>query len=195
MKSRHWLSIPLVFLLVISSLACRLFLPQAAPDFDPAAEEQAVYQSLFSEPAQFLALRAETSASIGDQAIDYDFFDGAEPALKKATYEDFIDRNQQAVALKDYFKPGVPHVFLTEEERRAFFDDPEQDGWAEFFEAYPQTGGIIGLSRVGFDPAGTQALVYQDFMGGYLYGSGYYILFEKEDGQWIERWRLMAWIS
>jgi hypothetical protein len=195
MKHLRSIHLVLVLCLAFSAFACRLFVPDRPSGLDPAAEEQDVYTAVFAPDTKFLALRAETGVSFDNQPAEYDFFDGANPALKKATYEDFVARNSQEYALAEHFTPAIPHVFLTQDEAQAIFNDPDQDGWEEFYAAYPGSGGLTGLSRVGFDPSGTQALVYQDELCGPLCGAGFYILFEKEDGKWVERWRLMAWIS
>jgi hypothetical protein len=70
-----------------------------------------------------------------------------------------------------------------------------QDGWQLFYEQYPDAPGITTLSRVGFNYAFDQALVYVGTLSHYLAGAGYYVLLKKVNGSWIVDQQVMSWIS
>jgi len=57
------------------------------------------------------------------------------------------------------------------------------------------SGGSIQMSAVGFDPAGTRAMVYMTFQCGGLCSRGALYLFEKVDGRWREAATLCQWLS
>ncbi|MBI4706223.1 MAG: hypothetical protein HY744_34435 [Deltaproteobacteria bacterium] len=80
-------------------------------------------------------------------------------------------------------------------EAEAIFDDA-CSGWHVFYERYPDSQGIMTLSRVGFDPAGKVALVYVSNQSHCVAGAGdVYHLARQADGSWtvVAGWRL--WIS
>lgn len=83
--------------------------------------------------------------------------------------------------------PSLKHVLISAAESNSFFgpEKPkEKDGWAMFYEKYPDSPGIIKLSRVGFSRDGSVAIVYMGNQSQWLAGSGGLVAFEKKDGQW-----------
>ncbi len=67
--------------------------------------------------------------------------------------------------------------------------------WAEFEIEYPESGGVVHLSRVGFGADGDKALVLMGFRCGDLCGAGgLYLLVKEEDG-WKVQQELMVWMS
>jgi hypothetical protein len=95
------------------------------------------------------------------------------PKIQPATVSEFIAKNKQCASIDaklptrhQYFKFGLSHA------------DPIPSGWehADFFY----------LSRVGFNPEHTQALVHVSFMSGTNGNDsgGKYLLFTKTNGQW-----------
>ena len=73
----------------------------------------------------------------------------------------------------------------------------KRDGWDRFRQKYPFAGGIKGFSRVGFDPARTQAVVFVSHQAHYRMGVGYWIYLEKSasSGKWIISGSRLAYIS
>jgi hypothetical protein len=68
-------------------------------------------------------------------------------------------------------------------------------GWEEFYQLYPKSQGIMSVSRIGFNPSKTQALVYVGNVCGGLCGIGDFFLLRKESGKWRIQTQLNAWIS
>jgi len=64
--------------------------------------------------------------------------------------------------------------------------------WAAFHEAFPDAGGIYTLSRVGFDQAGDQALVYLG-LETESHTGGWYSLMVKNQNQWRATTSFMIW--
>jgi hypothetical protein len=89
---------------------------------------------------------------------------------------------------------GASYVLLTQNERTQFFNQ-NQDGWQLFYEKYPDAPGITALSRVGFNQALDQALVYAGTQSQWLAGAGYYLLLKRVNGAWIIDQQVMTWIS
>jgi len=69
------------------------------------------------------------------------------------------------------------------------------DGWSEFYRQFPDSGGLIALSRAGLDSSGNQALVYMRHSCGGLCGTGHYMLLVKNEQRWVVQKKFMAWIS
>lgn len=59
-------------------------------------------------------------------------------------------------------------------------------GWQEFYQRYPDSGGFIVMSPIGFNQAKTLAAVYTGSACGATCGSWRFHLLEKVDGKWKE---------
>jgi len=83
----------------------------------------------------------------------------------------------------------VEYVVVPAAEIQASFRDVPNDpmfGWTGFYRRYPDSGGYMQLSAVGFDASKTRAMVYVAHRCGSLCGGGMYHLLEKVDGAWRE---------
>lgn len=60
----------------------------------------------------------------------------------------------------------------------------EELDWEEFYKKYPDSGGFIGISPVGFNRERNQALIYLEHSCRSLCGSGHYILLSKNKEDW-----------
>lgn len=61
---------------------------------------------------------------------------------------------------------------------------PNDPLWTAFHAKYPDSGGFLKVSAVGFDPARRRAMVYIAHSCGALCGGGRSQLLEKIDGTW-----------
>ena len=73
--------------------------------------------------------------------------------------------------------------------------DTRHDGWQEFYRRYPHSSGLWSFSRVGYNVAKTEALVYLVHSCGMLCGTGHLYLLQKQDEGWMVKNKLMLWIS
>ena len=67
--------------------------------------------------------------------------------------------------------------------------------WTEFYKLYPKSAGYNSFSRVGYDKAGRNALVYFVNWCGTLCGTGTYLLVEKRENGWVVKESAGIWIS
>jgi hypothetical protein len=100
---------------------------------------------------------------------------------------------------------GYPYVLVPREEIMAIFErrspDPEkpdeaplrhrtpahiQGPWKTFYERYPDSGGYLVFSAVGFNEGKTRALVYIGHHCGNLCGGGTHHFLQKVDDRWRE---------
>ena len=80
-----------------------------------------------------------------------------------------------------------PYVVVPRAEITQLFKDPGNDpafGWTRFYNRYPDSGGYMEFSAVGFDPSKTRALVYMAHHCGSLCGGGTHHLLQKVDDRW-----------
>ena len=117
----------------------------------------------------------------------------------KETTRDYEEKNKSSALLENRFSVNVPIVLMSEEDRDRIFQVKGEGekktgnpkGFDEFYRLYPKSTGFISLSRIGYNPAKMQALVYI----GNLCGTGRVFLVVKEDGVWKVEYVAMTWIS
>lgn len=84
--------------------------------------------------------------------------------------------------LQQKFITQIPYKLLTADELKSAF---EPEGWESFYRRYPDSGGWIELSAVGFNANKTVAVVYMGNHCGGLCGGGKFHVLQKKDGKWI----------
>ena len=70
----------------------------------------------------------------------------------------FQEVNKSPWQLQRKFTLSLPYELVPEESFRSYFKDADAQGWKEFYKIYPESGGALSMSAVGFDPARTRAL-------------------------------------
>ena len=92
---------------------------------------------------------------------------------------------------------AVNHVILTEMKRKELFETKGNDGWTEFYKLYPNSRGIITLSRPGFSKDGTLAVICMSDHSGPLAGYARIYVLQKQDGQWVDTELIIGptWVS
>lgn len=188
-------------LLVLQLAAC-VQSPGALPTPDAqqaAGEEQAVYAAVLASlyDAPFYVLLSTTATDpvgVENTAETLAFALDNLPGVLPETGQDFLQRNADETALAADMLLGAPYVLLTRQEMSDLFSE-NQNGWEAFYQGHPDAPGITSLSRVGFSPDLTQALVYVGTQSHWLAGSGTFLLLEKVDGSWTLRQQVMTWIS
>ncbi|HYM26062.1 MAG TPA: hypothetical protein VEU08_22750 [Vicinamibacterales bacterium] len=110
----------------------------------------------------------------------------------KLVVESFWSENATTRLLRGDADLGIPYVVVPREEVRATLlevprvpNDPAS-GWTGFYRHYPDSGGFMIASAVGFDAAKKRAMVYLSHTCGGLCGGGQHHLLEKVDGRWRE---------
>jgi hypothetical protein len=110
------------------------------------------------------------------------------------TQRDFNAKLDSTCALKALMDHPPVYTLISRKEVDEIFKK-NQDGWAEFYKRHPQSSGIWSFSRVGYNIAKNEALVYLAHSCGMLCGTGHLYLLTKEDGGWVVKNKLMLWIS
>lgn len=115
------------------------------------------------------------------------------PGLSQETLNDFQLINKQTYTLNITCEVNFEYKVISEAEVKVIFEQGEE--WEEFYNLYPNSPGILELSRVGFNSETNQALVYIGNQASWKGGAGFYVLLNKENGAWIIKEKYTAWVS
>ncbi len=107
--------------------------------------------------------------------------------------DDFKNKNVKTYKLENKFSIPQTVVLISDEELNKIFQN--ETGWDVFNKIYPNSSGIIQISRVGFNSNQTQAIVYYGYQRGLLWGEGYLIYLTKDEGKWMVREQVGLWVS
>ena len=101
-----------------------------------------------------------------------------------------IDNYQRENSAVRFVLPEQPlqiqYAVIPSARIQASFNDGVARGWEEFYRQYPDSGGSVQVSAVGFNALKTRALVYIGYHCGGRCGAGSHHLLEKIDGTWRE---------
>ena len=100
--------------------------------------------------------------------------------------EDFRTANATPRILLPGFDLGVPYIVASSGKIQAALKLVSNDPWRGFYRGYPDSGGYMMVSAVGFDALKRRALVYMGHYCGLLCGGGTYHFLERIDGVWRE---------
>lgn len=190
---------PLAAALVVVVAACSAPAEVLAQS-EVSAEEYAVYSAFVTEaylkPKTELAVIASTTSAGRGWDEMADLFLNRLPSLSRATLDDFVARNDGERRLSRSFTLKAKYVLVEYGVIEKLFGTPVlEEAWKTFYERYPASNGYVVLSRVGFNPAKDQALVYVAWMCNERCGEGKVVLLSKREGRWkIENHHLL-WVS
>ena len=162
------------------------------------ADEYSVYSALIKSVYQgdhIQTIVIQNNTDVDKQIAGVDELQYVQRELKgvtQAIVDDFTARNRQVLTLEQRFDSSAKIVLIKQADIQAIF---KKGGWNEFYRQYPNSQGTLVLSRVGFNPAVDQALIYAGNESNYLAGAGFYYLLAKENGEWKIIQQLMVWVS
>jgi hypothetical protein len=102
--------------------------------------------------------------------------------------------NQEPRLLSELDGFTTPHEILLGHDLKALKRNPRK-AVMRLVHRYPFPLGLVSLSRVGFNPERTQALVYAQYRCGGDCGHGEYVLLEKAGGRWQVREDATTFVS
>jgi hypothetical protein len=95
---------------------------------------------------------------------------------------DYVRLNREPLLLQRKINVEVPYQLIMADELRSAMQTAD---WEGFYQRYPNSGGWIELSAVGFNATKTVAVVYMGHHCGSLCGGGGFHVLEKKNGQWV----------
>ncbi len=188
-----------VILLLISSLS--LFQGSAVKTDNPPkpyedAEAYEVYSAILPmdwlwkvQWAKSLIIRSETKGYKMCLRPEAE----SEKIIGQAISE-YVRLNEKTWLLQRRLSIEKPYELIAYDELRSAL---KQGWWENFYKQYPNSGGWIELSAVGFNANKTVAVVYMGNHCGSLCGGGGFVL-QKQDGKWAPlKWKegSCAWES
>jgi len=100
---------------------------------------------------------------------------------------EYVKLNKESWLLKRGLSIEKPYELVPFDELRSAL---KQGGWENFYKQYPNSGGWIELSAIGFNADKTVAVVYMGHHSWSLSGSGRFHVLQKKDGKWTPlKWR------
>jgi hypothetical protein len=177
-------------LILISSPALRA---QESSDNKASEEEYDVYSAMIKE----LYVKPDSKLlMIEDRTFRYDFSGGDDQpwrdkpkgiSIDESAVQDYESKNRgQTVLSKSSFKLTVKCEMITDADLRTIFHGHWGElEWTEYYRRFPASSGFIMLSRVGFNTAHTQALLYIGSRSGPGYGEIHFLLLERANGTWM----------
>ena len=176
---------------------------------DSPEEDYGVYSALINQKyvtarIKLIVIKDQTVGYTIDRLLAEDPFEYVSKQLapvSKETYEDFLAKNESPVRLDKQFTLRVDYALIGQEELDRFFKPRQPDenflfrAWERFYEKYPHSPGYVMLSRVGYNAARDQAMVYAAHSCHGLCGEGRYILLTKGRDGWRIKNELHLWIS
>jgi hypothetical protein len=125
--------------------------------------------------------------------------DAESAKIISTTIEDYVKVNKMKWRLQEKFKLEIPYRLITSEMVISIIKPfTEKEDWKKFYKQYPDSGGFIDLSAVGFNADKTVAVVSIGYWCGSLCGEGKYYVLQKREGKWIPlEWKgeSCSWVS
>ena len=171
---------------VLCGPAVRAQVGQLKPMDDP--EAYAVYAGLLQTAWSVRFAHVKTLVFQQETGTRWECVPSGKPleAEWKPVMENLREENAGVKLLQAGFALGIPYVVVPTADLQASIHGVPNSPWSGFYERYPDSGGFIVASAVGFDPLKQRAIVYMAYSCGPLCGGGSYHFLEKVDGAWHE---------
>jgi hypothetical protein len=154
------------------------------PIDDP--EAYAVYASLLPNEWPVRTANAKTLVFQQETGTRRDCMPSGKPleADWRPVVDNFRAENASARTVRRGFPLGRPYIVVPRADIEAQLREFPRDQWSGFCKRYPDSGGFMVVSAVGFNASKERAMVYMSHSCGLLCGGGRYDLLEKVDGAW-----------
>lgn len=189
--TKFFLLITMAVVSISAFSACAAQETEPLADYGPDSDEYAVYSDLINsryigEGVGLMVVVDQTNAESGD----FSQLRGVDKEL----IEDYQAKNNMACRLDRLFNLRVSYELISEEEARDTIESDPEIGWDIFYSTYPDSQGMLSLSRAGFNRNRTQALVYACNHAGPNAIDGNYYLLVKDGAAWVVKKMFEAWI-
>jgi hypothetical protein len=167
---------------VLAASSAQPAVPVADPISNP--ESYAVYAELFPDGSAVPELKR---VIIQRETVTEDRCAADEPAPEgrwSPVMEDFVRQNAAARELQRSFSITLPYELVPASDLKSVMGNAGAD-WEAFYARYPESGGFVRFSAVGFNESRTLATVYMEQLCGTRCGGGAQLFLEKQDGRWL----------
>jgi hypothetical protein len=189
--SRYFLPISLSFFLAAQSSF--VFSSSSASQADLPAEEYAVYAAVLGGDERSVLVVKDHTIAAGRTDEGWQNLRQQLAPLSQDVISDFRSKNEKVHELMNVFGRKAKYVLIGKKEFEKIFR-AGPNGWKEFRRRY---GNIYyyQFSRVGFNAAMSQALVYSEYSCPGTCGQGEYLLLSKYEGEWRVVKKYPVWFS
>jgi hypothetical protein len=105
----------------------------------------------------------------------------------------FKEKNRTICQIKSF--GGIPNLhFISRRDQNAMFRELST-GWKDFHRVYGKEAELISVTRVGFNPEKTLALIHVSSAIDKMAGGGMLYLFERKNGKWVVKSRIQTWVT
>jgi hypothetical protein len=189
-----------LILAIVLSLVVASSVPAAANQSDVTTEEYAVYSaaitSVFTQLKHIVIVGHTdcTSLCTGSAYPDSEWVTRRQhqfPGLAQEIIDDYLRKSREPFQLQKDFNLKLQYSLVERKEIESKLAHA-----SGIDEIYLHSGGILELSRVAFNPAMNEALVYLGYDCGLMCGTGYFFLMHKNrNGTWLVLKRQTEWNS
>jgi hypothetical protein len=161
--------------------------------YTAALEEIFAQKKILNKPVKLIVLENTTRFDDfdGDTIFTPDLnLKALSKDLKPETIQSFTAQNAKRQSITSPAKGSLKVELLDKKEAQ---DTVEYGRWKKLFTAYPDSSGVVSLSKVGFDKTGTQALVYIANVYGEDAGQGTILFLQKIGQQWKVKEKILNW--
>jgi hypothetical protein len=116
------------------------------------------------------------------------------PSLSRVTIDDYESKNRSTSSIKAELRLKVRYKLISDEEIDNIFRKGGA-GWTEFHAKFPGSKGLVTLSRVGFNPDRTEALVHVSIGCDWNCGDSQLVFLRKDKDQWKVEARVVTSVS
>jgi len=194
-RAAGWLVGLLLISIELGAVAVSAPRSQSTSDAAVSDEEYEIYASVIK---QFYVQPETKLVMIEERTFRYDFAaENDEPwrekrkglTIDESAVEDYETKNSRQWLFKESsFKLPVKVSLITDLDLKAIFHGNWGElQWINYYRRFPDSRGFVMLSRIGFNTARTQALVYVGSRCGPHCGDIHFLLLEKANGAWITK--------
>ena len=156
-----------------------------------------VMEELFPEPENLVVIQP-TMAVSPSRANDYmQSMKEGYPEMDTTLFSGYIQANDSVYYFENKFSVAPRQVILVSlvEIQHIFNYEEFNTGWEEFYRRYPNSGGTLSFSRIGYNTDNTQAMMELGNKYDGLGGQGYMIFLKFTDGEWTIAKINYTWVS
>ena len=110
------------------------------------------------------------------------------PNLQQNTIDNYVSCNQISSPFRINIDKSLKSDFISWKKWETL------GGWDGFYQNYPNSHGLIGFSKIGYNETENQAMVYVSTNIYYLAGTGYIIILGRGENWQIDQIEII-WIS